>query len=850
MTRTRDRFENQPARSSLFVPWILLAALVVPGCGGLSQRSQELYEQAQLALDNKDWQRAHQLLSEVLEQNPEFPPAYIARGQAEFGMKSFDKAVEDFDVALKRGGLSPDERFVALTFKGRCVIEKGRDLRRDLNGMEKGARSKLLKEVRTTFVRANALLVKAVELKPDGYDAVLWRAYCFVQVENHKRALELLRTCEKVAPNRWEHRFVKALATEGLYKINPESLSTYLELARTGRSDEYAVVFEHLITTFPKVEQDSQRRIFRYVENFVKAVPGHPSTLDSFLNETQEQILREEREERIRNGIARAEAFAENQKYQNAIELLETLMAKEGDSEVAAQSLQDVRERWSLSLEARAVTRSTSDDKEQLRAALEDYQMAQRLTKKVDRLGTLQQKINAVTLVLTRRETALKLERSFEQLKKELFAEALAELRGISLDDLTPEDTDLYHYLRGVASYHLGHWKVAAKSLEQIVHRDYPNIDTLQGMALMKGDDAEAGARILINVPAERRTDEVHRSLAEYFLKGNDLEKAIGYLGAIKKKTNADFEAELEARETLGRQFFEDHRYDAARDHLVAAKNLLEQKLDRKAPDVYLYLGHSYFHSEDFERAKKAYTDLSSSRLTEAERTRCRELYLQRAKIYLQERLPDLAYEDLSTFERLGGEFADESLVRKYSWLVATYADYMPLTKIHYWTYVNVTTGKSSRLSVGNQVDGVYKIERHEDHMTTEESWAKEGTTLIRKLGGDIWRLPINLEPATDTFPSHEYRADEGRVKIEYKSEIQSNGEVVELADGRTLRNCIKVQLKKTRSEPGKAVSFLVYVFYFAPDVGEVKREVLLDGEKVSEVVLSSWAYRSDTLGN
>ena len=175
----------------------------------------------------------------------------------------------------------------------------------------------------------------------------------------------------------------------------------------------------------------------------------------------------------------------------------------------------------------------------------------------------------------------------------------------------------------------------------------------------------------------------------------------------------------------------------------------------------------------------------------------------------------------------------------------------MPLERIHHWKYVDTATGKNYRMLVKERTNDEYVVERHEDQTVSTEKWSKEGVFLLKTIGNDVWRIPINLEPANESFPKTEYTREEGAVTYSYKAEIQSNDETVILPGDKEMRNCIKVRLWRKKTEAGEQnPSFLVYVLYFAPDIGEVKRDVVLNNIKVSEIVLSGFAYKSETLGN
>ena len=824
--------------------------LLLAGCAALAPTEQEALDRGNAALETKEWARAEQAFSEVINLRTDFTPSYVLRARARFEQQQYDLALDDLTTALESGELDEDFKYEALVFTGRCLIAKGGLERKSIGDGHSGREIEARRKVRTTFVRANRFFAEANTLQPTRYEGILWRAYCYFRLENYRKSLQLLRHCEKISPARWEHRFFKALAIEGIYSVNAESLNTYLEIANRGMSVELTPVVDHLISIYPQVAQEAQTKIFKHVEDFAAEIPNHSKQVASFLVTTRLAIAEQKREAKLKRAVRDAKQLVEKGQFKRAVSLLERLMKKEGPSLKATRVLQAVKDNWSVTLEADALRLSNSKKREDLEKALADYESAQKLTTKVTRLGTLQQKIDAARLVLTRRDVSRKLKYSFELLRKNKFDRVLANLRSIQTDALGTDNRELYNYLRGVANYQLSNWRAAAQSFEKINQRGFQNLDKYHGLALVKSGESDKGATILASIPKESRSDDVNRIIGEHFAKTGRLPKATRYLHSIEQPTTRDYERMVKAHHSLGKKNYRQENFASAIEHFTNARDLLDQKLQRKAVGVYLYLGHSYYHSEDFDRAKKTYDDLSNTRLTNVERERSRDLYLFRAQIHLKNRQPDLAYGDLAQFVTLGGSIPRGSLERRYAWLLATYADFMPLDKIHHWSYVNSATGKSPRFVVKGEHDGGYVVQRHEDQTASQEIWTRDGLFLAKKVGKDLWRIPVNLEPATESFPNAEYERKEGLVTFEYKSEVQSNGETVTLPNGQSFANCLKVRLKRTRVEPGKRRSFLTYVIYLAPDVGEVRREVGLDGVKISELSLSGFTYKSDTLGN
>lgn len=824
--------------------------VLLTACSALSTRDQRTYQQGLAAVKAGNWTDAVRLFGEVLERNADYGPASLGRGRSRFELGLYEEAKKDLQRALETDDLEENASLEALLLEGRCFIEIGKAQfdRVEDNGTSEAFEKR--RAARTSFVHANSVLSDLLELQPAHYEGLLWRAYSYLRLQNHRRALELLRACDKIAPDHWQHRFFKALTIEDLYQLNAESLNLYLEMTSSGFSPELTPVYEHLVEVFPKAHEEYQERILERLEEFAARTPEASPELQSLLQEARERIEREERAKRRRAVLSRVSELAEDGQFEEALAVLEEVRRADTSDEVS-DAIRDIREEWSLRLEAEALTLLRSEDKERLQEALETFQKAHELTERVDRLGALQQRIDDTQLALTRRVTSQKLQKCYALLKRGAFKEVLDALERIPTHSLENEERDLYYYLQGIGNFKLKRWRSAVDAFDKIDQRPSQDLDLLYGLALVYSGEKERGIRYLEAVPEEKQDDNLRKLLAEYFLQQKQYDKAMVYLEAIRRPLPSHYELRVKVRENLGITAYRRGDYEEAIEHLVAARDVVERHLDHKAILVYLYLGHSYYRTRDFVRARETYADLSNTHLSEVEQRRCRELYLYRARIHLKDRQAELAYRDLARFVRLGGEIPSDSLQRQYAWLLATYADFMPLDRIHHWQYVDTATGKSYRLLIKERIGDEYVVERHEDQTVSRERWSRDGVFLLKTVGKDVWRIPINLEPAKESFPSTEYSREEGAVTYSYKTEIQSNDETVMLPGEKEMTGCIKVRLWRKKTEAGnQKPSFLVYVLYFAPDIGEVKRDVILNNIKLSEIVLSGFAYRSETLGN
>jgi tetratricopeptide (TPR) repeat protein len=824
---------------------VVLSTFLLAGCGGLGRQEQETFERGQSALQSQDWTRASELAAAVIEAEPGYGPAYLLRGRALFELGRWPEALEDFERADAKGGLGKEEDFLTVLYRGRSWIELGRAKFPDAEIRSEKVPADDRKEARDLFVKANVTLLDAVETRPDSYDANLWRGYALLRVENYRKALDTLKVCEAIEPARWEHRFFTALAWEGTYKVNSQSIEMYLEIVGAGPRATLAPVYDHVIGISDEVAPEVYRKILSAVREYAAAVPTRSPRVEQFLAKAVAREDSERRQLKLKATVERVQDFLEREKFRDALALIETYLKEEGDNPDMGRMLRETQENWSQLLEARTEALMGTSDKEKLELALKNFELARKLTKKVDRLVVLQQKLNIVELALTRFETSRKIQQTYDLLKLGKYQEVLQALSGTSVDGLSEHDRDLYNYLRGVASYNLGQWAAAAKAFSAMSSRNFDNIDVFHGLALVRCGQESSGVAMLMNTPAEGRGDDVNRILGQYFSERGDQRKAASYFAAIKAPAPGDIEAHLRARRRLGMDAFDKGDFPRAVEELQAARQILEVQLEQRATDVYLYLGHAYFRMEDFERAKKTYQDLGESNLTAAEKEQCRDLYLCRGQIHLKEKNPDLAYKDFAEFVRLGGQVPQE-VSSGYVRLVSLYADFMPLEKIQYWNYVSTTKDYNYTLYIKDGAGGQWHVERKEAGNTSEEVWSRQGIYLTKKVGESIFKVPINLQPAEEALPFVEYTS-QGQ---DCTAEVVAIQQLVEIPGGKKFGECLKVRVRRASKGPDGKVHSTKHIFYFAPGVGEVKQELYRDDAKVSEIILSDFAYRAADVGN
>jgi len=818
---------------------LIAAALSTAGCGGLDEREEESHAQSLAALERGDWSIAGDLARTVLEGEPDYGPAHLVLGRALFELGKEGDALEAIGRAEEKGGLDPEQRFTAILYRGRCHLELGRKKDPDPEPESEAAPRPELKEARDLFIKANSVLTEASSLHPGNYDANLWRGYAVLRLENYRKAIEILKECASSKPEKWEHRFFMALAWEGLYKVNTQSMEAYLAITAQGPRAEHAPLYDHLTRIIQLAGDDTRRRMHTAIQAYAKAVPGHSARIESYLAEAALCEAAERRQAKLRSTSEKVQTLIEKSQFREAVAAVESFLRDDATQPNPSRMVKDAGEGWSLLLEARVESLLGSGEKEKLETALQCFELARKLTSKVDRLVVLQQKINVVELGLARDESSRKIQRTHDLLKAGKHAEVLASLSGLSVEGLTTRDRDLYHYLRGVASYHLGQLAPAARSFAAMAERHFDGIDAFQGISLVRSGQETAGVAMLAGIPSETRGDEVNRLLGIHLFE-KDAARAVAYLAAVKNPAPADLELHLKARRKLGQDAYDKGDYPRAVEEFQAARQILEVQLHKRVFDVYLTLGNAYFRMEDFERAKKTYQDLAEADLTQAEREQCRDIYLHRGQIHLREKNPDLAYKDFAEFIRLRGQMPGE-LSNMYGRLVAMYADFLPLDRIQYWNYTSTAKDYNYTLFVKGEQDGVYRVERREAGSTSEEAWSRQGIHVVKRMGDAIVKLPLNVNPAEDALPYVEY-ASQGQ---ECAAEIVAIQQTVEIPGGRKYTDCLKVRSRKTLRNADGTVRSTKYILYFAPGVGEVKQEVYRDDAKVSEIVLSDFAYRS-----
>ena len=588
-----------------------LTLLVAAGCGGLAEREAGLFEEGKAASAAQSWKVAEENLSAVITVAPDFTPAIFLRGRAYFELGHYNESLKDYEKAQASGDLTPAESFTAIFFRGRSFLELGRIICPDVEFRSTQGKPEDRKRARDYFLKANLAFNEATNALPDDYDTNLWKGLATLRLENFRKALDIFALCEKSAPDRWEHKFYTALAWEGLYKINAQSLENYFAILEPGPRKELAPVYEHLAAISGETSAEVTRRIFERIEQFAAQVADPSPRLQRFLAETRARRNAERRAVKLREVTEQVGRLGEKGSFVEAVAAIEAFVKEEGEQPEATKLLKETQESWSLLLEAKTEELSGSGDRSNLEKAAKNLELARNLTSKVDRLVSIQQKLSVIQLALSRHETSRKIQKAYDLFKASKHQEVLEQLAATSVDGLNERDRDLHHYLRGAASYALGQWTAAANAFSLLTQRNFENLDVLHGLSLIRSGREADGLARLVNLPAEARNDEVNRVLGLRFSEAGEPRKAVTYLAAIKTPTPTDLEAHLKARRELGMEYYRRSDFTHAIEELQAARQIVEAQLHQREIDVYLYLGNSYFRLEDYDRAKKAFQDLA-----------------------------------------------------------------------------------------------------------------------------------------------------------------------------------------------------------------------------------------------
>ncbi|MDR2906281.1 MAG: tetratricopeptide repeat protein [Helicobacteraceae bacterium] len=138
------------------------------------QDPKKLFEQVDIAADNRDFQAAINLLSEVIAINPNNSNAYNYRGYMYYELQNYDQAIADYTKAIE---LDPDGRALYYNNRGFAYNE--------------------LKN----YKQAIADFTKAIALNPENAPAYYSRGNAYNKLKNYKQAIADFTKAIELDPN-------------------------------------------------------------------------------------------------------------------------------------------------------------------------------------------------------------------------------------------------------------------------------------------------------------------------------------------------------------------------------------------------------------------------------------------------------------------------------------------------------------------------------------------------------------------------------------------------------------------------------------------------------------------------
>lgn len=834
------------------LPLAASIAMTLTACGGLSQRDRDLLHSGQTAAEEHRWSRAMAVFTDLLESRPDFTLARYYRGEAAHRLGRHQEAIVDLEFAAEDRNILPSQRARAFYLAALSQVSLGRAALSDEAFRSGEGTLQERREARTRFLAASVSLQSAERLPSEAEDVTAWRAYTLYRLENYRKALDLGQQDRDPRSAHWRMRLVRALALEGLHGPNEKSLELVLELAMEKPTAERLDVYRYLVDVHDEAPRATQSRIPPLVAEFRRSTGSQAPEITAFLARIDELREAERRAILVRETVARARELSEAERFREAIDLLRGHAEAEGADPALSAAVDRTVEGWAKLLALRSSTLlERGGDRRQIEQVIEEYQHARQATDRLELKITFQQQISDLQLAHAQLTSSRRLREIAALQQKSKHSEAVSALRALDLRDLDEADRDLYHYLLAASLFELKDWRQVVSATESLGKRNFDDVDYLEGMARVRLGQVSRGIAILDRLPPGGGDDDTRRLLGRHHLEEGDEARAILYLDRLEKPTTEDLDMAVRCRTRLGVDAFERSEYPAAIEHLEIARRILDEKLRRPGSTVYTYLGNCYFRVENFPRARKIYSDLIHSDLTEDERLRSREAYFNLARIRLREKRDDLAYQTLQSFLRFGSSLP-EDLLEEYGRTAATFADYAPLDRVHYWNYTSALPGQeyNQTVTVDGREDGAYVVERRESGRLQKEVWRRDGIFLVQETGpngGIELRLPTNLDPVQQTLPHEEYTTGENG-RFRFRSEVVATNQTVTLPDGREYRGCLEVKLTRTIGLPSGRTQRTRHILWLAPDVGEVRRETYQNDKKVADLVLSEVVLRKEPL--
>jgi tetratricopeptide (TPR) repeat protein len=791
------------------------------GCAALSPEQSRTYSHGIEAQDDQCWSEAIAQFRKVIQQQPRFNAAWIDIAACKFHLGLIEESTVDLQNVLGTQAPNRKESAKAYYYLGRCHVERARDWRNSSPD-----------ESRILFAVALDTFERAWENGSMNYDTAHWIGYANLRLDRVDDAVDALNTCAELDPDRSEHQVLLAV-TENASGIPGHDPTTFFSLAKTDRTMSLGLLYEHLADLYPDLDENAQATTLDILKNYQAANFVTTASIDALIlrveTERQAKILHAKLDE-FRMRLA---AFEESKQYTEALQFIEDSRDNLSESLELDEIGNDIRERWSAELESTASRLLASTSRDELQVGLDKFRHALKLTKTPSKRIVLQQKIEALQVSLNRVPPHPNLLSVQTLLKSSQFHQALKELEEVQPENLAESEREPYYYLLGLARYNVGRWADAVTALQEVHTPSFWDVHQMRGICYWRTGKRDQALEDLAQVALESRSDESLRILGHHFLSRDNHEDAAENLERLANSSPHDLDALQRALTVRGVNEGAAGRWEDSIESLREARKIVESRLNRRGPQVYLELGRAYWHVEDFERAEKTIRDLLDMELDTEELNQVREAYLFRGLLSNRARAFSTAFDNFQKFLRLGGTIPNEWR-DSYNRLVAVFSDYMPLAAGNLWEFRSPESDETMTIHVTRQDIGSFAVEITADGDTAVEEW-NVGANFLHQTGGVGKRvLPVRLSAPDGPFASVLYRSS----NTLFTSAIVAIGETVKLENGKSYANCVKVRTSSERD------SVPVIVRYFAPSIGEVCREIF-----EAETRIKTWELESFKVG-
>lgn len=800
---------------------VLGICLTTWGCATLNPEQSRTYNRGVEAKDQQCWSEAIVQFRRLVQQKPDFNPAYLGIATCKFQLGLIEEATVDLQGLLSTRSPNRPNRATAHYYLGRCHVERARKWRHSAPD-----------EARIVFAAALDNFERAWENGSMNYDTAHWIGYVNLRLDRTDDAQDALATCAELEPDRTEHQVLVAIVEDSSHAPGT-SIATFLHLASTDHDTSLALLYEHLADIYPDLEETVQVTTLETLKRYQAANFITSTSIDALIRrvetEREARILRA----KIEDFRTQLEWFEQSGQYEEALQFIENSREDLSEAIELDEISMELRERWSKDLELQATRTLASEDRQELRDGLDKFQHALELTTVPAQRIVLQQKIESLQVSLNRVPPERRLLTAQTLLKSSQFHQALKELESIQAEDFREDEREPYYYLLGLTQYNVGRWADAVKSLEEVQTPTFWDAHQMRGISYWRTGRRDEALENLARVAVDSRSDESLRILGHHYLAQDDHARAAENLERLGNSSPHDLDALQRALTVRGVNEGTEGRWEDAIETLRAARRVVESRLNRRGPRVYLELGRAYWHVEDFERAEKTIRDLLDMDLDKAELMEVHDAYLYRALLANRSRAFSSAFDDFNRYQQLGGEIPTE-WTDAYDRLVAVFSTTVPLAAGNVWEYRCPQSDETMKIEVTRQDIGAFAVEVTKDGETRVEEWSIGANFLHQGSPTSKRVTPIRLSAPDGPYASVQYRSN----NTMFTSAIVDFGETVTLENGKEFADCVKVRTSSKRD------AVPVVLRYFAPSIGEVKREIVKDDE-----LIETWELEKFNVG-